>query len=93
LREQSSGDLRVLFEAKMESASRKVWGKTALEYSIFGSFKLLYMTDNKPGEGDGTFRSESRCALIKVAEVMSNSVYTGLNPYNFTRKKFLQICL
>jgi hypothetical protein len=51
------------------------------------------MTDNKPGEEDGTFRSESRCAIIKVAEVISNSVYTGLNAFNFARKKFLQICL
>jgi hypothetical protein len=37
-----------------------------------------------------TVRSESRCALIK--EVMSMSVYTGLNPFNFIRKHFLQIC-
>jgi hypothetical protein len=40
-----------------------------------------------------TVRSESRCALIKVLEVMSTSVYTGLNPLNFIRKHFLQICI
>jgi hypothetical protein len=27
-----------------------------------------------------------------VLEVMSTSVYTGLNPFNFIRKHFLQIC-
>jgi hypothetical protein len=37
-------------------------------------------------------RSESRCAL-NVLEVMSTSVYTGLNPFNFIRKHFLQICV
>jgi hypothetical protein len=31
--------------------------------------------------------------LQKVLEVMSTSVYTGLNPFNFIRKHFLQICL
>jgi hypothetical protein len=31
--------------------------------------------------------------LKKVLEVMSTSVYTGLNPFNFTRKHFLQICV
>jgi hypothetical protein len=40
-----------------------------------------------------TVRSEGRCALIKVLEVMSTSVHTGLNPFNFIRKHFLQICL
>jgi hypothetical protein len=30
--------------------------------------------------------------LQKVLEVMSTSVYTGLNPFNFIRKHFLQIC-
>jgi hypothetical protein len=40
-----------------------------------------------------TVRSVSRCALIKVLEVMPTSVYTGLNPFNFIRKHFLQICL
>jgi hypothetical protein len=38
-------------------------------------------------------RSESRCALKKVLEVMSTSVYTGLNPFNVIRKHFLQICV
>jgi hypothetical protein len=27
-----------------------------------------------------------------VLEVMSTIVYTGLNPFNFIRKHFLQIC-
>jgi hypothetical protein len=31
--------------------------------------------------------------LQKVLEVMSMSVYIGLNPFNFIRKHFLQICL
>jgi hypothetical protein len=31
--------------------------------------------------------------LQKVLEVMSTSVYTGLNLFNFIRKHFLQICL
>jgi hypothetical protein len=31
--------------------------------------------------------------LHKMLEVMSTSVYTGLNPFNFIRKHFLQICL
>jgi len=31
--------------------------------------------------------------LHKVLEVMSTSVYTGLNPFNFIPKCFLQICL
>jgi hypothetical protein len=31
--------------------------------------------------------------LYKVLEVMSTSVYTGLNSFNFIRKRFLQICL
>ena len=42
-----------------------------------------------------TVHSESRCALIKsdgTLEVMSTSVYTGLSPFNFIRKHFLQIC-
>jgi hypothetical protein len=30
--------------------------------------------------------------LQKVLEVMSMSVHTGLNPFNFIRKQFLQIC-
>jgi hypothetical protein len=30
--------------------------------------------------------------LQNVLEVMSTSVYTGLNPFNFIRKHFLQIC-
>jgi hypothetical protein len=30
--------------------------------------------------------------LQKLLEVMSTSVYTGLNPFNFIRKHFLQIC-
>jgi hypothetical protein len=30
--------------------------------------------------------------LQKVLEVMSTSVYTGLNPVNFIRKHFLQVC-
>jgi hypothetical protein len=29
----------------------------------------------------------------KVLEVMSTCVYTGLNPFNFIFKHFLQICL
>ena len=39
-----------------------------------------------------TLRSESRCALM-VLEVMSTSVYTGLNLFNLIHKYFLQICL
>jgi hypothetical protein len=31
--------------------------------------------------------------LYKVLEVMSKSVYTGLNTFNFIRKLFLQICV
>jgi hypothetical protein len=31
--------------------------------------------------------------LLKVLEVMSTSVYTGLNTFNFVRKQFLQICV
>jgi hypothetical protein len=31
--------------------------------------------------------------LQRVLEVMSTSVYTGLKPFNFIRKQFLQICL
>jgi hypothetical protein len=35
-----------------------------------------------------TARSESRCAPIKLLEVMSTSVYTGLTPFNFILKYF-----
>jgi hypothetical protein len=31
--------------------------------------------------------------LQKVLEVMCTSVYTGLNPFNFIREQFLQICV
>jgi hypothetical protein len=31
--------------------------------------------------------------IQKVLEVVSTSVYTGLNPFNFIRKRFLQICI
>ena len=31
--------------------------------------------------------------LGKVLEVISTSVYTGQTPFNFTRKRFLQLCL
>jgi hypothetical protein len=31
--------------------------------------------------------------LQKVFEVMYTSVYTGLNPFNFIRKHFMQICV
>jgi hypothetical protein len=31
--------------------------------------------------------------LHKVLEVMSTSVYTGLNPFNFIHRHFLQICI
>ena len=31
--------------------------------------------------------------LEEVLEVMSTSVYTGLNPFSFIHKHFLQICL
>jgi hypothetical protein len=34
---------------------------------------------------------KSLCTFKKVLEVMSTSVYTGLNPFNFIRKHFLQI--
>jgi hypothetical protein len=40
-----------------------------------------------------TVHSESRCKLTTVLEVMSTSVYTGLNPFNFIWKYFLQICI
>jgi hypothetical protein len=30
--------------------------------------------------------------LQKVLEVTSTNVYTGLNQFNFIRKRFLQIC-
>jgi hypothetical protein len=40
-----------------------------------------------------TVRSESHCALTKGVGSMSTSVYTNLNPFNFIRKHFLQICL
>jgi hypothetical protein len=31
--------------------------------------------------------------LQKVLEVIFTSFYTGLNPFNFIRKQFLQICV
>jgi hypothetical protein len=37
--------------------------------------------------------SEIRCTLTKLLEEISMSVYTGLNPFNFIRKQFLQICV
>ena len=43
-----------------------------------------------------TLRLESRFALtkaVRLLEVMSTSVFTGLNPFNFIHKHFLQICL
>jgi hypothetical protein len=43
--------------------------------------------------GHNTVRSENRYALIKGVGVMSTSVCTGLNPFNFIRKHFLQICV
>jgi hypothetical protein len=39
-----------------------------------------------------TMHTESRCALTKGV-VMSTSIYTGLKPFNFIRKHFLQMCL
>jgi hypothetical protein len=39
-----------------------------------------------------TVQLESRCAHAKVLEVMSTSVYTSLNPFNFICKHFQQIC-
>jgi hypothetical protein len=39
-------------------------------------------------------RSESRYALTKVhRDLRSTSVYTSLNPFNFIRRHFLQICV
>jgi hypothetical protein len=37
--------------------------------------------------------SESRFALIKVLEVMSKSIYRGMNPLHFILKHFQQICV
>jgi len=45
------------------------------------------------------FLSEAHCVrkvamhLYEVLEVMSASIYTGLNLFNFIRKHFLKICL
>jgi hypothetical protein len=36
---------------------------------------------------------KSLCTYKRLLEVMSKSVYTGLNPFNFIRKHFLQICV
>jgi hypothetical protein len=41
-----------------------------------------------------TVRSEKVAVhLQKVLEVMSTGFYTGLKPFNFFRKHFLQICI
>ena len=56
-----------------------------ISYATIASFHILR-----------TGSSESRCKLVKVvggSEVMSTSVYTGLNPFNFILKQFLKICL
>jgi hypothetical protein len=38
--------------------------------------------------------SESHCALLKgVDSDVHEHIYTGLNPFNFIPKHFLQICL
>jgi hypothetical protein len=56
---------------------------------LLESLRQLYF-ENRTG-ARYTVSSESRCALTKVLEVMSTSVYTGLNPFNFIRKHFLKI--
>jgi hypothetical protein len=40
----------------------------------------------------GAFEN-SLCSYKKVLKVMSTSVYTGLNPFNFIRKHFLHLHL
>jgi hypothetical protein len=35
----------------------------------------------------------SLCTYKKMLEVISSSVYTGLDPFNFIRKHSLQICV
>ena len=42
---------------------------------------------------EGKFRKLLCTYKKKLLEVMSTSVYTGLNPFNFIRKHFLQIRL
>ena len=40
-----------------------------------------------------TFGKSLAVHLQSALELMSTRVYTGLNPFNFNRKHFLQICL
>jgi hypothetical protein len=51
-----------------------------------------------PGKGTG-IKINIHCIqkvavhLSKVLDVMSTSIYTGLNLFNFIRKHFMQICI
>jgi hypothetical protein len=49
---------------------------------------LVYIHRTQNIKRKTSVRMESRCALIKVLEVMSMSVYTGLNLFNLLAQEF-----
>jgi hypothetical protein len=89
---------------KMRSFLRKYYSVNDMKWLVIGRACGTCVGEVKP-EGRGHLENLGlnetiiQCVrkvavhLQKVLEVMSNSVHTGLNPFNFIRKHFLQICL
>jgi hypothetical protein len=90
LRENDVRDCLLLFGAKpfvFQFAVQKKYNDKNIQNSLFLSL-VLY-----------GFVRDIQCVrkvavhLQQMLEAMSTSVFTGLNPFNFIRKHFLQICV